>query len=75
MIWWQETHHRLVKQNVVMSWNIIPTATKNKVKNISYQAAVKMFISFFIVMLEIKQQQQRFFPYCFFYLQQQKAIE
>ena len=25
-----------------------------------------MFISFFIVMLEIKQQQQRFFPYYFF---------
>ena len=56
MIWRQETHHRPMKQNVVMSWNIIPAAAKNKVKNISYQAAVKMFISFFIVMLEIKQQ-------------------
>ena len=74
MIWRQETYHRPVKQNVVMSWNIIPAAAKNKVKNISYQATVKMFISFFIVMLE-KKQQQKFFPYCFFYLQQQKAIE
>ena len=74
MIWRQETYHRPVKQNVVMSWNIIPVVSKNKVKNISYQAAVKMFISFFIVMLE-KKQQQHFFPYCFFYLQQQKAME
>ena len=31
---------------VVMSWNIIHAVAKNQIKNISYQAAVKMFISF-----------------------------
>ena len=49
-----------------MSWNIIHAATKYKVKNINYQAVVKMFISFFSVMLEIKQQQQSFFSLLFF---------
>ena len=70
MIWWQETHHRPMKQNVVMSWNIIPVVAKNKVKNISYQAAVKMFISFFYCYARKKTATTFFSLLFFFYLQQ-----